>query len=190
MTNVPDACVLDWARLLSQRIPATLQPKGVVAGSIDRALDTPSGWRGEFHDTLELSIPKPANSSATAEKPHTETRIFSFTPGMDPAEGAAILLAPVNVAPVEKSPLLLSGMLTHQMYSLDLDGTTTVPELNSIIALLPPLGDGLAQVLPASPKSSETIRVSATCQRHWNATPVCTAKRAPEVARPHGRHRR
>ena len=34
MTNVPDAWLLDWARLFSQRIPAGEQPEGTVAGSM------------------------------------------------------------------------------------------------------------------------------------------------------------
>ncbi len=34
MTNVPDAWLLDWARLFSQRIPAGEQPEGTVAGSV------------------------------------------------------------------------------------------------------------------------------------------------------------
>ena len=184
MSNVPDAWVVDWARLFSQRIPATFQPKGTVAGSIDRASDTPAGWRGEFHDTVDLPIAKPAPT----EKPRTEPRVFSFTPGMDPSGAPAILFAPVNVAPAEKSPLILSGILTRQMYSLDLDGTASPTELDNLIALLPPLGDGLSQVLPA--KDTESIRVDVTCQRHWNTQPTCTAKHAPEVTKPHGRHRR
>ena len=186
MSNVPDAWVVDWARLFSQRIPATFQPKGTVAGSIDRAADTPAGWRGEFHDTVDLPITK----SAPTEEPRTEPRIFSFTPGMDSSGAPAILFAPVNVAPAEKSPLLLAGILTRQMYSLDLDGTASRTELDNLIALLPPLGDGLAEILPATSKDPEPIRVDVICQRHWNTQPTCTATRPPEAAKPRGRHRR
>jgi AsmA protein len=181
-TNVPDAWLLDWARLLSQRIPATFEPKGKVAGSIDHAPD--SGWQGEFHDTVEL-----VDRTAPAAKPSTETRVFSVAVGNDPSETLAVHLAPVNIAPPGNPPLMLTGTATHQMYSLDLDGLTTSAQLHSLIALLPPLGDNLAPLLPATTKASDTIKVDLTCQRRWGAQPVCTTKHQPETAKPHTRHR-
>ncbi|MDQ2926234.1 MAG: AsmA family protein, partial [Acidobacteriota bacterium] len=78
MTSVPDAWLLDWARLFSQRIPATFKPKGEVAGSVARVdvqRDFAAGWQGEFHDTVEV-----VDRNGTAEKARIAPRVFSVIP--------------------------------------------------------------------------------------------------------------
>jgi hypothetical protein len=184
MTNVPDAWVLDWARLFSQRIPETFQPRGTVSGSVYRDDDAPSFWHGEFHDTVPLT-----DAIAQARKPVPDIRVFSITPSNEIGGPTSINLAPVNVAPTDKPPLMLSGFADRYRYAVDLDGTAAPEELNKLIAFLPPLGDGLAQVQPTTPDYSQPIKVNVDCQRRWGMEPACYAKRPPVVANPRTRHR-
>ncbi len=183
MTSVPDAWLLDWGRLFSQRIPATFKPHGSVAGSVARMgpqSNAMAGWQGEFHDTVEV-----ADQSGLAQKPLTMPRVFSVHP-----RDESFTLASVNVAPLDKAPLMLSGSVNRQTYSLQLTGTATPQELSALVARLPPLGDGLGHAFPGiSWSSTAAMPVDVTCTRAWGGPQSCVAKRVPDVIRPRKRKR-
>lgn len=183
MTSVPDAWLLDWVRLFSQRIPATFKPYGTVAGNVARVAaqsNSAVGWQGEFHDTVEV-----ADRTVANDKPRTIPRVFSVL-ALD--EGLA--LAPVNVAPPDKAPLNLSGTVDRRAYTLQLTGTATPQELSALVAKMPPLGDGLERALPGVAWSSTAaIPVNFTCTRAWGHPQACLATRPAEALTPHKRQR-
>src|SRR6202046_3488931 len=60
MTNVPNAWLLDWVRLFSQRIPAGERPEGTVAGSVllkSTRKGQPARWDGEFRGEIIGLLP-------------------------------------------------------------------------------------------------------------------------------------
>jgi hypothetical protein len=180
MTNVPDAWLLDWAKLFSRRIPAGFEPQGKVAGTMARVAGQAgggSGWQGEFHDTAEFVDRIPPLKSPP------EMRVFSVA-----STGNGFALAPVNVAPVDRPPLMLSASVNRQSYSLQLAGTASPQEVGTLVAVLPPLGDGLDHVLPGS--GSAAVKVDVVCTRAWGGVQSCAAVRAQELVKKPQRRRR
>jgi AsmA protein len=179
MTNVPDAWLLDWARLFSRRIPANFEPQGKVAGTMARVAGQAGGgsWQGQFRDTAvfeDYTVPL---------KHPPELREFLVA-----SSGEGFALMPVNVAPVGRPPLMLSGSIGKQSYSVRLAGTASPQEVGTLVAALPPLGDGLDHALPGS--GSAAVKVDVVCTRAWGGVQSCAAVRAQELVKKPQRRRR
>lgn len=185
MTNVADSYVLDWARMFSQRIAASASPRGTVAGSVTYSGDATDGqavagsqgegWQGEFHADVDESLPwepKPDATHADA----TTTMTLSVS-----ADQGTLTLAPLNLTPAAKAGgLELTGGATLQGYSLQLAGTGTSAELRQVLAVLPPLGDGVAAALPGMNRAGdEPLNVDMTCSRAWGGVQSCVAASVP-----------
>lgn len=166
--GVPEKWVLDWARLFSQRIPARESGSGLIAGSL---VFTPANggteavWQGEIHGDVAAGLPgfppAPAGEAAGQE--------FSITSGP-----AGAVLAPLNLMPTGKPPLMLSGTLNQQGYTLQLQGTATALELSSLRNLFPPLTDGLEEALPQPGEpANKANKIDVTCTRVWGAAQTC-----------------
>jgi len=165
MTNVPDAWLLDWARLFSRRVPAGFEPQGKVAGTVTRVPG--QGWQGEFRDTAEFVDRIPPLKSPP------ELREFLVA-----SNGDGFALVPVNIAPVDRPALMLSGTAGRQGYAVQLVGTATPQEVGVLVSVLPPLGDGLDHVLPGS--GSAAVKVDVVCTRAWGGVQSCSAVKAQE----------
>lgn len=179
MTNVANSYVMDWARLFSQRVPATLTMHGTTSGSVVYvpASESAAGWQGEFH--MELHAAE-GDATVVAHAPQT----LSFV-----ANQVQIALQPLTVSAAKAAPLVLAGEATMQGYSLRLAGTTTVAQLASLRGILPPFGDGLNAAVPelADAKASQEkpLKVNVTCARVWGGTQTCSE--AAVVAAPRRR---
>jgi AsmA family len=189
MTNVPDAWLLDWVRLFSQRIPAGERPEGMVAGSMlltSPGKKQPARWEGEFRGEMVGLLPwmREAESGYLV---HTVT-LTSKTA----EEG--FVLTPLSLTPPGRSgALTLGGVATTSGLTLHFAGTASEAQIKALRALAPPLGDGLEEVLKpdgvvatgngvAKGEAGRVMKVDATCTRAWGAGQTCVAG-APVVAK-------
>ena len=191
MTNVPDAWLLDWVRLFSQRIPAGEHPEGTVSGSVlltSAHKLQPARWEGEFRGEIVGLLPwmREAESGYLV---HTVT--LASKAG---AEG--FVLTPLSLTPPGRgSGLTLGGVVTKTGYTLHFAGTASEAQLEALRALAPPLGDGLDEVVRpeaavdgvskgevAKAEAGRGLKVDATCTRAWGSGQTCAAG-APAVAK-------
>jgi hypothetical protein len=169
MTNIPNAWLLDWARLFSQRIPSRERPGGTLAGSVALAAGHKGarpGWQGEIHGDVLGAMPW------NPEKDFVEHPV-SIT-GSD----GEFVLAPLSLMAPGKTPgLTLGGTATLAGYTLRLTGTATPEEVLKLRATVPPLGEGLPEALPELGRGAATkpIKIDMTCSRLWEAAQHCAA---------------
>lgn len=175
MTNVPNAWLLDWVRLFSQRIPAGERPGGTVAGSVlysSERKGQPARWEGEFHGEMAGLLPGSGTERVT--RPVTVTTN---------AGEAGFVLAPLSLTPAGKGTgLTLSGTVTRAGYTLRLMGSATGAQVEALRGLVPPLGDGLDAVVKTDGEA-RVMKVDATCTRMWGAGQTCAAGEAPKRRR-------
>ncbi len=185
MTSVPDAWLLDWVRLFSQRIPASERPGGAISGSVLMAgagKGELAEWQGEFHGEIDGALPwKPVEGAATVHA-------VAVT-----GSGEEFVLEPLSLTGPGKVPaLMLSGSATKQGYTERLSGTATEAQVMALVATAPPLGDGLPEVLAkfddGPGAGARVMKIDVTCSRTWGAGQTCAAG-SPATTR-HGRRRR
>ena len=174
MTGVPDAWLLDWARLFSQRIPAGERPIGMVAGSVQylAASKGEAGrWDGAFHGGIVGLLPWTDAESVYLLHPFTL---------MTNVGERGFVLAPMTLTPPGKAPALtLSGVVTGAGYSLRLAGSATEAQVEALRGLAPPLGDGLDEVLKTEGLGpAKEMKVDAACTRTWGAGQTCATVEA------------
>jgi len=195
MTDIPNAWLLDWARLFSQRIPAGERPGGVVAGSVALVAGrkgAEASWQGEIHGDLVSSVGMKAGESAGVEHPIS---ISSGEPGVSGKVGkagkkgkaarggeAGFVLAPLSLTSGKTEALTLGGEATAAGYTLRLTGTATGAQVLALRSTLPPLGDGLQGVLPEG-GATKLMKIDVTCTRVWGAGQTCAVNAAKPVAR-------
>jgi len=184
MTNVPNAWLLDWARLFSQRIPAGEHPGGTVAGSVlltSGRKGQPARWDGVFHGEIVGLLPWVGAESVYLVHAVTLT---------SKASEDGFVLAPLSLTPAGRgSGLTLGGVVTRAGYTLHFTGTATEAQVQALRALAPPLGDGLEELVrpegagaPAKDAAARLVKVDATCARTWGSGQTCVAG-APAVAK-------
>ena len=178
--GISEAWLMDWARLFSQRLPATEEVKGTVHGTlslvpISAGLD--GRWEGQIEgDIANLLSPSPASAHPT----------FSMTA----ADNSAVL-APVNLLPPDApTTLMLSGSADPNGYILRLDGTLTPAQMMKLRAAAPPLSDGMQEAAPQlfDATATKPIKIDITCSRQWKAGQTCTNTQPEPAKRP--AHRR
>ena len=176
MTNVPNAWLLDWARLFSQRIPAGEHPEGAVAGSVLLASarkGKTAGWEGDVRGELQGEMPWAPQDRLFVLHPFTVT--------MNTGE-AGLVLAPFSFTPPGKVPALtVSGVATKSGYTLHLTGTATEAQVQALRRMAPPLGDHLDDAVKMD-GAARVMKVDATCTRMWGGGQTCVAG-APAVAK-------
>ena len=187
MTNVSDAWLLDWARLFSQRIPASEHPKGTMAGSVaftTARKGAQASWQGEIHGDVEGVLPWETAESGFVLHP------VSITSTASKSGDAGFVLTPFSFTPPGKTPALtLSGTANRAGYTLRLVGTATAEQVLALRAKLPPLGDGLQEALPelGDTTATKVVKIDVTCSRAWGAAQTCGAGAVEPVKRRHGR---
>ena len=160
MTNVPDAWLLDWARLFTQRIPAGERPGGTVAGSVLFAGGR-KGWEGEFHGEIGGA----------------PWKAVAVTAG----EGGFVLTPFSLTLPGKAAGLTLSGTATRAGVTLRVMGSATEAQVAALRGMAPPLGDGVESALGAD-GAERVMKVDVTCSRAWGAGQTC-GESAPVVAK-------
>jgi hypothetical protein len=174
--GIPEAWLLDWARLFSQRIPAREAGAGKLDGSlrlIPGAARAASFWQGTLHAEIG-SLPGLPSAPDQASR-------AGLTVSSD-AEGAT--LEPLNLMPADSmAPLMLSARATPQGITLQLAGTATPNQLHALIAAAPPLGDGLAAALPelATTLADKPMKLDVSCERSWRGPQVCATSAVEPV---------
>ncbi|MGA7158768.1 MAG: AsmA family protein [Acidobacteriaceae bacterium] len=197
MNSVPDAWLLDWARLFSQRIPGGERPGGTIAGSVSFASakkGEPAVWQGDLQGEIDGPMPW---KSADGESTVHPVSVSASAPGT--TGSAELVLAPMRLTPPGKTPgLTLSGTATRLGYTLTLTGDSTPAQLSELRTVAPPLGDDLDNAVkmdgPAKSvqgdavpsAAAKTTAVNITCSRPWGGSQTCT-EAAP--AAPKRRHR-
>jgi AsmA protein len=175
MTSVPNAWLLDWARLFSQRIPAGERPGGTVAGSVlfagspkRRAASREASWEGEFHGEIVGALPWKAEV----------VQPVAVTAG----EGGFVLTPFSLTLPGKAAGLTLSGMATRSGVTVRVVGSATEAQVAALRGLAPPVGDGVERVLGSGGAAERAMKVDVTCSRAWGAGQTC-AQSAPVVAK-------
>jgi AsmA protein len=82
-------------------------------------------------------------------------------------------LAPTALGLGGKDPAILEGHFDATGYTLHLTGMASVARLRALAAALPPLGDGLAEVLPTN-RASGPFRIDLTATRAWGSPQTWT----------------
>lgn len=183
MTTVPNTWFLRWLELLSERFPATAEPRGSISGSVALVSAEPGKpqlWQGSFQGTTAVRPRVTPSSASAAEAATPAPRTFSIVP-----TAGGLQLLPVNIASASRGlpPLLLSGTANLQRYDLQLAGTATVEELQSLAALAPPLADNIERLLPPPPQAGDPaapLRIQIACSRSWGTEQTCVAGSVPE----------
>lgn len=188
MTKIPNAWLLDWGRLFTQRIPANERPGGTVAGSVLLAAPRRGAnavWQGEIHGDILSAGARKAGEKSVVDHP------ISIASSKDGSGEAGFVLAPFVVAPLsltagKTAALTLSGAATLSGYTLRVTGMATGEQVLALRAMLPPLGDGLQAALPDG-GATKVMKIDVTCSRMWGAGQTCVAGVEPAKK---GTHRR
>lgn len=189
--STPQAWVLEWARLFTQRLPAQEHGAGDVSGSLvytpTPATDdfdwngTITGDLGELVKAADKEEPG-AGRGAAGPHPSAEPEKPQFTLTV---ANAGVMLAPLNLMPAGHAPLTLAATITRQSYTLSLNGSATVAQLQALGHEAPPLADGLSAAMPQLKEASDDkeLSVNVSCTRAWNAEQTCSAA-APAALKP------
>jgi AsmA protein len=174
--GLPLDWLLDVARLFSQRIPA-YDPAGMLIAHFAQSpagkAQPPAGiWTGSATGTQPVTL-----GATAAGKDDTVPVHFVIT-----AQDGGLALAPLQLPLGAKGEALtLGGTLTRQGYRFALAGAASSAQLKQLQAWLPPLGDGLASVVPPSATTDASpARLDFTCTRTWGQPQTC----APNAATP------
>jgi len=197
--KTPITYFLDWARLFSPDIPATLNGQGDLSGSITYSgpPDPTPGFSGQAQGTLlgrlPTDTPATGNRQPNAPTPGFTTHPFGLI--VTPNE---VSLAAVDLAPPNRPPLTLTGSATPSGYALHLLGTATSGQVRQLAALMPPFAAGLDTVLPfaalgdpallppaahasAPPQPTQSAtHFDITCTRVWSTGQTCSTALPPE----------
>ncbi len=108
------------------------------------------------------------------------------------SSGEGLVLEPLSLAGPGKVPALtLSGSATKTGYSVRLTGLATEAQVMALVGTVPPLGDGVPEVLEkfdGGPDAARAMKIDVTCSRMWGAGQTCEA--GTPVAAKRGRRRR
>jgi len=177
--GVSEGWLLDWARLFSQHLPACEScSSSTVQGSLVY-LGGAAADSGHWQGRVEGSMP------AALDRTNPDSGRLSFEIA---AAGDEFAIVPLNLAPANKPPLTFSGAFDKNGYSLNLIGTATETEMQSLEADTPPLGEGLDKLLPGIfGDATKATKVNLLCTRKWGAEETC--KTIPiEILPPKPRH--
>lgn len=193
--RLPASTLLDWARVLSSRIPGGLTATGTLSGSLSRQnsgrLATPF-WSGQAQ-VKDLVLDGPAVVGAPLVIGSVTLQAAAPTRGFSrPGAFPSLRLAPINLDLGSRDPASLEGSMDLSGYTLRLSGSALVPRLLALSAIVPQFGDGLPEVLPEG-RISGPVRLNLGAVRNWNggqtwndlsAPPSQTASTISNRARP------
>ncbi|HEY5328771.1 MAG TPA: AsmA family protein [Acidobacteriaceae bacterium] len=174
------AWLMDFARLWSQRTPATEAPQGTASGSF---LRVGTGWQGDLRGTIRARSLNSVGDGGV--KAAAVERDFSIA-----SAGDGFTLAPFNVTFADKAALMFSATANKAGMTLRLVGSGTPHQVTFLQWAMPALADGFTQAMPGLAGSSvAALKVDLTCTREWGGEQTCVAVRAVEVVKPKKRRR-
>ncbi|MDE1156605.1 MAG: AsmA family protein [Acidobacteriaceae bacterium] len=153
---IPLPWAFSWAKLLSQRIPATAAPEGSVALHLERSAD--AAWAGNATVTLSATSSKTPQALVFNAAPNTAA-------GEDPACKSALVLAPTAVRLEDASSLQLNGQLSACGYGLHASGSASTQQLQQATAAVPFLFD---TVNTLAHSGNATAHLDLSCARLWS----------------------
>ena len=191
-SGIPASSLLQWMRVISDRLPATLNATGVLTGSIaqEPSASGNATWSGQ-------AIMKDLRLSGSTLKQESLTfgdLAFEVVP---PAESDPHVLhrrtSPLSMPPVllhgaeiplgGKDPATLDARLDSAGWHLHLSGPVVLSRLIALGDALPPFGEGLSDALPTN-HSSTPVRLDLTGERTWGAAQVWSDADSPAPGRP------
>ena len=191
--GLPAATLLDWLHIASSRVPADIVAAGTLTGSLSYHPGSPDPtlWKGQMQITnAGLINPRAGVASlitgdvslqSVAPSP-PDPRHKNRSPAPTPS---GFQLAPTSLALGGKDPAILDGHFDPTGYTLHLEGMASLARLHALITALPPLGDGLDEVLPTN-RAAGPFRIDLTATRTWGAPQTWTDNTLhPTPTRPH-----
>ena len=179
--RLPASTLLDWARVVSSRIPGDLAATGTLDGSISRESfghPAPPAWSGQAK-IEDLVLNEPAGAAASFVIGSARMLVAAPNRGSSrPGALPSLRLAPINLDLGGRDPAILEGSMDLSGYSLRLSGPALVPRLFALTAVVPQLGDGLSEVLPEG-RISGPVRLNLAATRSWSGGQTWTDLSAP-----------
>ncbi len=212
--DIPARWALLWASLFSARVPTDLLASGtlsvhvvhgplavVPAAAPARSRRGATAERRRAHSpaavaalggvswggTIDMSLPAAGQVAPTAagEAPADAPNRLTWQLGSIPAGGWPVLsLAPTQVKLGPGAQVTVSASVAHTGYTLNVNGNAPAAALLLPARYLPQLGDGLEQVLPFPPTSTDPLHVVFTCDKSWSTPQTCTGAGQAPGARP------
>jgi hypothetical protein len=193
--GLPAATLLDWLHVASSRVPADITATGTVTGSLSYRPGSanPAPWQGEMKVTNPSLInPRSSTDSlitgdvslGSVAQPVPDPRHKNRTPAPPPA-GFQLALTSLDLG--GKDPAILDGHFDANGYTLHLVGMASLARLHALATALPPLGDGLDEVLPTN-RAAGPFRVDLTATRIWGS-PQTWVDNTTHPATPNARRR-
>lgn len=185
---LPLAWALDWGRLLSPRIPADSEPRGVLQGDLDWKPAYKS-WQGKLSAILP---PLPEETEKTPHKPATapeSNTVMTFDVDTFPPQGGLlsqplVKLEPLTLHPAATSTLTLNGWADEHGYGLQIGGTGTSTQVRALAGTFPLFAEGLDTAFPKEDHTETTHSLALTCTRLWSGTQTCAPLVLPEPVKP------
>jgi hypothetical protein len=192
--GLPASTLLDWLRIASSRIPADITAAGTLTGALSFNPNTSNPWQGQMQITNASLVNPGAGAGslvagdialesieAQAPDPHHKLRRASApTP-------AGFQLAPTSLDLGGKEPAILEGHIDTTGYTLHLTGMASIARLHALVAAIPQLGDGLAEILPTN-RAAGPFRIDLACTHPWGGPQTWTDNTA-QPSKPKPRHR-
>jgi hypothetical protein len=183
--GLPAATLLDWLHIASSRVPADLAATGILTGTLSYHPESdPMPWQGVMKITnASLINPNAGATSSTPSLVDGDVTLQSVAP-LAPAPNhrqrqpaapppTGFLLAPTSLALGGKDPAILEGQIDTSGYTLHLTGMASIARLHSLATALPPLGDGLLEVLPTN-RAAGPFRIDLSATHHWGTPQIWT----------------
>jgi AsmA protein len=199
--GLPAATLLDWLHVASSRVPADIVAAGTLTGSLSyhpgshSSPADPTPWQGEMQITNAGLINPSAGAASlitgdvslqSVAPPPPDPRHKNLAPAPPPS---GFQLAPTSLALGGKDPVILDGHFDPTGYTLHLEGMASLASLHALITALPPLGDGLDEVLPTN-RAAGPFRIDLTATRTWRGSQIWTDNTAhPAPSKPRPRRR-
>ena len=198
--GLPAATLIDWLHIASSRVPADLTADGILTGTLSYHPESagPTPWRGVMKITNASLINPRGGATSTATSLVDGDITLQSVPTPTPAPQhhrlqpvaalpTGFLLAPTSLALGGKDPAILEGQIDTSGYTLHLTGMASIARLHALAAALPPLGDGLDEVLPTN-RAAGPFRIDLTATHRWG-TPQTWTDNTAQPSKPRPRHR-
>jgi len=193
--GLPASTLLDWLHIASSRIPADITAAGTLTGTLSYHPESdPTPWQGVMKITDASLINPHAGATSLVDGDVTLQSVAEPAPTphhrqLKPVAAlpTGFLLAPVSLALGGKDPAILEGQIDTSGYTLHLTGMASIARLHALAAALPPLGDGLGEVLPTN-RAAGPFRIDLTATHRWG-TPQTWTDNTAQLSKPKPRHR-
>lgn len=192
--RLPAATLLSWSRAFSSRVAPGATADGDLSFSLAHDAGTaPEAWTGDAalddlvlrspgtaptaFGSIALSMSAPILPQVLAPRVLRTSAAHESTEPADrvPIEniGTRVHLAPVPLPLGGPLPALLEGHADEEGYALHLSGSVVPDRLAQLIAILPPIGDGLPDAI-LQQTAATPVHVDLTASRAWGGPQVWT----------------